>query len=171
MDLEIDLIRSLVKMMSDHDLRELELSEEGKSIRLLRGGHSGGEMSPHIMTTGATVMQPVQPMHAIQAMQPIPAVGGQVIAAQPAAAEIDTGIHVVVSPMVGTFYRAPSPDSDHFVEVGDSIQEDSTLAIIEAMKVMNEINAECSGEIVEILVANGEAVEYAQPLFRIRLAD
>jgi acetyl-CoA carboxylase biotin carboxyl carrier protein len=70
--------------------------------------------------------------------------------------------------MVGTFYRAPSPDSPNFVEEGAHVTEDSVLCIIEAMKVMNEIKAECQGELVKILVANGEAVEYGEPLFHVR---
>ena len=82
---------------------------------------------------------------------------------------LDADIKVITSPMVGTFYRAPSPDAAHFVEEDQEISEDKVLCIIEAMKVMNEIKAECSGDLVKILVANGEAVEYGEPLFHVRL--
>jgi acetyl-CoA carboxylase biotin carboxyl carrier protein len=92
------------------------------------------------------------------------------VAAASQTAEPGAGIKVIRSPMVGTFYRAPSPDSSNFVEEGAHITEDSVLCIIEAMKVMNEIKAECAGELVKILVANGEAVEYGEPLFHVRTA-
>jgi acetyl-CoA carboxylase biotin carboxyl carrier protein len=80
----------------------------------------------------------------------------------------EEGVEEIVSPMVGVFYRAPSPDADPFVEVGDTISEDQVLCIVEAMKVMNEIKSEISGEIVKILVENGKQVEYNQPLFLVK---
>ena len=82
----------------------------------------------------------------------------------------DTSIHKITSPMVGTFYTAPSPDSDAYVRVGDQIKEDTVLCIVEAMKLMNELEAEVSGEIVEIFVQNGQVVEYGQPLFLVKTA-
>jgi len=78
------------------------------------------------------------------------------------------GVKVITSPMVGTFYRAAGPDASPFVEEGAAVHDDTVLCIIEAMKVMNEIKAECSGEVVKILVANGEAVEYGEPLFHVK---
>ena len=97
-------------------------------------------------------------------------------AAQPAAApagpapalvESDDATEPLASPMVGTFYRAPSPDAEPFVSVGDPVGDDTTICVIEAMKVLNEIKAEMNGRIVEILVENGEPVEFGQPLFRV----
>lgn len=82
----------------------------------------------------------------------------------------DTSVHKITSPMVGTFYGAPSPDSDAYVKVGDQIKEDTVLCIVEAMKLMNELEAEVSGEIVEIFVENGQVVEYGQPLFLVKIA-
>ncbi|SIR52054.1 biotin carboxyl carrier protein [Peribacillus simplex] len=82
----------------------------------------------------------------------------------------DTSVHKITSPMVGTFYGAPSPDSDAYVKVGDQIKEDTVLCIVEAMKLMNELEAEVSGEIVEIFVKNGQLVEYGQPLFLVKTA-
>ena len=84
---------------------------------------------------------------------------------------LDPSIRVVKSPMVGTFYRAPSPDSANFVEEGDSVNADQVLCILEAMKVMNEIKTDHAGTVVKILVANGEAVEYGEPLFHVRVDD
>ncbi|MGB0333137.1 MAG: acetyl-CoA carboxylase biotin carboxyl carrier protein, partial [Planctomycetota bacterium] len=78
------------------------------------------------------------------------------------------GVEEITSPMIGTFYASPSPDADPFTAVGDRVGDESVVCIIEAMKVMNEIKAECSGEIVEILVENGEPVEYGQPLFLVK---
>lgn len=163
MELELDFIRSLVKMMSEHNLQELALENGDQKIHLLR--------------EGATSPAPVQAMLPAMMPQmgvPMPAAAAPaVVAGAEAAAPVGPGpdIQVVVSPMVGTFYRAPSPDSDPFAETGDTVDGDTTIAIIEAMKVMNEIKAEVSGEIVDILVVNGEAVEYGQPLFHIRKAD
>ncbi|MFB7641004.1 acetyl-CoA carboxylase biotin carboxyl carrier protein [Peribacillus butanolivorans] len=82
----------------------------------------------------------------------------------------DTSVHKITSPMVGTFYAAPSPDSNAYVRVGDQIKEDTVLCIVEAMKLMNELEAEVSGEIVEIFVENGQVVEYGQPLFLVKTA-
>lgn len=82
----------------------------------------------------------------------------------------DTSVHKITSPMVGTFYSAQSPDSDVYVRVGDQIKEDTVVCIVEAMKLMNELEAEVSGEIVEIFVENGQVVEYGQPLFLVKTA-
>lgn len=167
MDLELDFVRSLVKLMSEHNLQELNLEEGEQKIHLLRSNGSGdagvGSVSAVMPMTMPTMpAMPTMPMS-------MPAVPAAAPAAAPDAAPgLDPSIQVVKSPMVGTFYRAPTPDSDPFVDIGVNVNPDSTLAIIEAMKVMNEIAAEVSGEIVEILVANGEAVEYDQPLFHIR---
>ncbi|GMA55854.1 hypothetical protein GCM10025858_03570 [Alicyclobacillus sacchari] len=82
----------------------------------------------------------------------------------------DIDVHVITSPMVGTFYRAPSPESAPFVEVGAQVTSKTVVCIIEAMKLMNEIEAEVSGEVIEVLAENGQLVEYGQPLFKVRRA-
>ena len=140
--MQLDRIRELAELMHETDLFELELEEENTRIRLRRRGEATYLPQP--------VAAPAAP------------------AAAPAAAEAREDLRVVVSPMVGTFYRAPSPESDPYVQPGDRIEVGSVLCIIEAMKVMNEIRAEVAGEVAEILVANGEAVEYGQPIFHIR---
>ncbi len=148
-----DWLRAIAQIMSQHDLSEVSIEEAGRKVRIRRGG----------------VRLPLT-----AAMPQVAAAGGGVPAGAPAAAAADAeathddGIVEVQSPMVGTFYRAPAPEADPFVEVGDAVREDTVLCIIEAMKVMNEIKAEVAGTIEEILVANGEAVEFGQPLFRIR---
>ena len=99
---------------------------------------------------------------------PAPEVAASSVAPEPKEAVVDDGLHQVLSPMVGTFYRSPSPESDVFVSENANVKSGQTLCIIEAMKIMNEIPADVAGQVVEILVENGEPVEYNQPLFKIR---
>ena len=144
------MIEELTSLMDAKKLEELEIDVEGIKIHLRRGGR---------------VVEPQAFVVAPSAHQAAPlSVLGQ--DAAPAAAEAETG-HVVKSPMVGTFYRAPAPDADPFVEVGDEVTFDTVLCIIEAMKVMNELKAEVEGTLVGIRAENREAVEYGQPLFVI----
>jgi acetyl-CoA carboxylase biotin carboxyl carrier protein len=147
------LLSELIGLMNENDLAELEIEEEGTRVRLRK--------------TEAAPEQPVfvsAPQQSTEAPAPHP---GGAVASQPAQAG---NLQTVESPMVGTFYRASSPDADFFVETGDQVTEDTVVCIIEAMKVMNEIKAECEGTVKEILVSNGEPVEYGQPLFLIEPA-
>lgn len=158
-NLDVDTLKSLIKLMTDNGLHELELEEEGKRIHLRRG-----EERPHAVHAPVMAHAPA-PAFSMPAAASAPAAG-----AAPAAkgGDLPPGVKVIKSPMVGTFYRSPSPDAASFCEVGDKIQEDTVLCIIEAMKVMNEIKAEMKGEIVKVLAANGEAVEYGEPLFHVK---
>lgn len=154
---DLKTIRSLIKLMVDNDLSEIDIEGDGEKIKLKRGGNgpAGG---------------PVQYVAAPPAAgSPAPA------ASAPSAAsgddddtDIDDGTITIDSPMVGTFYTASNPDSEAFVAVGDAVKPDSVVCIVEAMKVFNEIKAEVSGKVVEILVENGQAVEFGQPLFKVR---
>jgi acetyl-CoA carboxylase biotin carboxyl carrier protein len=160
--LDMDTLKALVRLMADHGLHELEVQDDGKKIHLKRGEserHQAVSMIPSFAPPHAMPAAPAPAAHAPAAApaSPKPAGGPP------------HGIREVKSPMVGTFYRAPSPDAPPFVEVGDKVSEESVLCIIEAMKVMNEIKAECKGEIVKILVANGESVEYGQPLYQVKV--
>ncbi len=148
------LLKRIVEIMNQNDLAEIEIEEEGKRLRLRK-------------QEGAAVVAPVAPP---PAPAPAPAAAANPAAAEaaPAAAEVGEGLHTITAPMVGTFYRAPAPEADAYVEVGKRINPESVVCILEAMKVMNEIKSECSGEIVKILVQNGEAVEYDQPLFLVK---
>lgn len=139
-------------MMKRADLTEFEIEEEGLKLRICR---KNGD--PVIATGIAPVYQ----------AQPVAAAPAPTTAEAPKEAEKPQG-PVIKSPMVGTFYAAPSPDSPSFVKVGDSVGPDTTVCIIEAMKVMNEIKAETSGTIAEILVQNGDTVEFGKPLFRLK---
>jgi len=137
--------------MDEGSLTEIEYETEASRIRLSR-------------QNGGTVVAPMDTPAAV----PVPVAAPSAVAPAAAAATVDDGLEIFSAPMVGTFYRLPSPEADPYVSVGDSITPESVLCILEAMKVMNEIKAECSGEIVEILVKDGEAVEFGQAIFKIR---
>ena len=158
--MDLKLIRNLVRIMERGEVDELEIEDDKAGLRVhLRRGPSGSYAQPSVMMMpGATAPGP--------APGPAPSGSGEGTSTEaPARA---AGMEEVTSPMIGTFYASPSPDTDPFTAVGDRIGDESVVCIIEAMKVMNEIKAECSGEIVEILVENGEPVEYGQPLFLVK---
>jgi acetyl-CoA carboxylase biotin carboxyl carrier protein len=151
--MDIKEIRQLVKLMVDNDLGELDIADGDKKVSLRR--NAGG--AP--VVTAAPVLQAPQ-----VAAAPAP----QAAQAPAEPAKPAENLLEVKSPMVGTFYSAPSPDSDPYVTAGANVADDSVVCIIEAMKVMNEIKAECSGTIVEVCVKNAQPVEYGQVLFRVR---
>jgi len=144
--------------MSEAELSELEIDDarSGLRLRLRRGGEPGSLVQ--------YLPAPAAPAAGAPSSSPAPASAPAAAAAPTRSAE---GVPFT-SPMVGTFYRSPSPDAESFVEAGSKISEETTLCIIEAMKVMNEIKAEMRGTVVEVLVQNGEPVEFGQPLFLIR---
>lgn len=152
--MDIKLIKQVVDLMNRSELSEFEFEEEGFKLRLSR---KNGEAAPQIIHTSAPAPQAA----------PAPQQAAPVEAAAPAE---EAGILVIKSPMVGTFYRAASPESPAFTDVGKKVGADSIVCIIEAMKVMNEIHAELSGTITEVLVENGDSVEYGQPLFKVKSA-
>jgi len=159
--MELSDIRKLIRLMEKAELTELEIddSNQGLRVHLKRGGAGDANSSPvvHLVSPGGGVQAPNAGPAAHAAP---PAAGGEVVLAP--------GTEYFTSPMVGTFYRAASPDSDSYVEVGARVNDESVLCIIEAMKVMNEIRAELKGEVLEILLENGEPVEFGQPLFLIK---
>ncbi|MCD7906152.1 MAG: acetyl-CoA carboxylase biotin carboxyl carrier protein [Clostridium sp.] len=165
--MNIDEIMTLVKAVSDYNLTSFELEEGNVKISLKRE-----KEMPQIVTVGAPAMDAAsaavsaQMMGAAMAAQAAPAAAG--VVAEPAA---DAGISsdkVVTSLLVGTFYNASSPDAEAFVREGDTVKKGQVLGIIEAMKLMNEIESEFDGVVEAVLVKNEEVVEYGQPLFRIR---
>jgi len=151
MAVELDELRALLKVLSDADVAEFEHESEGVRIFVKRG----------------TVIAPSQVTAPTSQAHVPPARGSQVQLAAPA---VDENCIDVTSPFVGTFYRGPSPDTPSFVEVGAVVRAGQTLCIIEAMKLMNEIEAELAGTIVEIYAQNGKAVEFGQKLFRMKKA-
>jgi acetyl-CoA carboxylase biotin carboxyl carrier protein len=146
--------KELIEMLKDADFDEIEIKDGLREIRLTKraAGFANAPMS---------VMS--QPMPAMQAAAP--ALSPEETSAEK---KLPDDVTEFKSPMVGTFYRAPSPEAQAYVTEGERVTPDATLCIIEAMKVMNEIKAESSGEVVDILVENGEAVEFGQPLFLIK---
>lgn len=154
---DVRRIRRLIELMDEFDLKEVDLKQADQRIRLRRGADPTAVVAASAATPPPHAQPPVAPASA----QPAP-----VVAAKPEEAQGD----VIRSPMVGTFYSAANPESPPFVKVGDHVGADTTVCIIEAMKVFNEIPAECSGKIVAVLAENGDAVEFGQPLFRIESA-
>ncbi len=154
---DVELIKKLVDMMSSNDLVEIKLSDETTKIHLRRP-------EPKQLEQVITHMPAMtSPMPAVATASSSPA------AAQTPSPACDEGVVAIESPIVGTFYTAPSPDAFPFVKIGDTVSEDSVVCIIEAMKVMNEIKAETSGTITEMCVSNGQAVEFGQPLFKVKV--
>jgi len=150
-------VRQLVQLMIDNDLHEVEVREGEKRIHLKRGGKL---QAPAV---------PLEPVPAGESAQP-GAPEDRYTPAQQAGPGAETGLIDITSPMVGTFYTTASPDADAFVAVGDAVGTDDVICIIEAMKVMNEIRAECAGVIIEICVKNAQPVEYGQTLFKVKTA-
>ena len=146
---DVKRIRRLVELMNEHELAEIDLRQSDQRIRLRKGGEP-------VVTLG-----PARPAPSGEASTASSAAGDQ------AAAKADADLIVVKSPMIGTFFVAAGPDTPPFVKVGDHVGPTSTVCIIEAMKVFNEIPAEVSGLVVAVLVENGEPVEFGQPLFKI----
>jgi acetyl-CoA carboxylase biotin carboxyl carrier protein len=152
--MDLRKLKTLIDLVAESDIAELEVTEGESKVRIVK--------SSTMPQNQVVMMQPASaPMH----HQSSPAAAPSAIAAAPAAPELQG--HIVKSPMVGTFYRASSPGSPAFVEVGSSVKEGDTLCIIEAMKLLNEIDADASGVIKQILVENGQPVEFGQPLFVI----
>jgi len=147
LNLDLDTVRALAEMLAEHDITEFEHEADGVRVKLVRGARP---------IVGAMVAASAAPLAATA-----PATSS----AEPPADSVD-----VTSPFVGTFYRSPSPDAPSFVEVGSVVRPGQTLCIVEAMKLMNEIEAECSGTIVEVFAQNGKAVEFGQKLFRVKKA-
>ena len=148
---DIDRIRKLIELMKEHELGEIDLRQDDQRIRLCGAGHG-----QPIVTSGF-MSQPPAPAP-VQAAPPAPA---------PSADADGPHITYIKSPMVGTFYTRANPNAKNFVDVGSSVQNDTVICIIEAMKVFNEIPAEVRGKIVQVLVKNEEAVDFGKPLFKI----
>jgi len=155
--MDIRKVKKLIELLEESNIDEIEIKEGEESVRISRNS------AQPMMALPQGYMQPPMPMPAPAAA---PAAAPAPVAETPAAAPTTSG-HAVLSPMVGTFYRSPSPTSASFVEVGKTVQVGDVLCIVEAMKMMNQIEADKSGVVEAILVENGEAVEFDQPLVTI----
>ncbi|MWC28364.1 acetyl-CoA carboxylase biotin carboxyl carrier protein [Paenibacillus sp. MMS18-CY102] len=162
---KLNEIKELIKLVDQTSVQEVEIENEGARLLIRKPGKT------EIVNVQTSAAQ-VAPVYAAAPVA-APVAAAQVPAAAPAQAEataasaIDS-LHKIVSPMVGTFYSAPSPDAANFVQKGARVSDKTVVCILEAMKLMNEIEAEVRGEIVEVLVENGQLVEFGQPLFLVK---
>lgn len=150
--MELKDIKAIIDLMKKNSITEFELEEKDSKLRLKRG-LNGGTHPAQSDESAPLIPAPVA----------LPAPTAVVVAAPVATGEID-----IKSPMIGTLYRAPSPEASSYIEVGSEVNSDSVVCIIEAMKVMNEIKAEVKGIVTQVLIENGKPVEFGQPLFKVR---
>ncbi len=143
--------------MKRSGLTEFEIEEKGLRLRICRSPNGNGNLA--VVQAAPTYPGTVPP---IPSLQPDPSSESKTEEVE------EENFHLIKSPMVGTFYRSPSPENPPFINEGDMVEHETTVCILEAMKVMNEIPADVSGEIVQILIQNGESVEYGQPLFKVK---
>ncbi|TWO68842.1 acetyl-CoA carboxylase biotin carboxyl carrier protein [Caenimonas sedimenti] len=151
--MDLRKLKTLIDLVSESNVSELEITEAEGKVRIVKGG------GPVVHAAQAPMAQATQ-----AALAPAP-VGSAPAASAPVAAPAAPSGHIVKSPMVGTFYRASAPGAKAFVEIGSQVKEGDTICIIEAMKILNEIETDKGGTITQILCENGQAVEYGQPLF------
>jgi acetyl-CoA carboxylase biotin carboxyl carrier protein len=158
--MDLDLIKKLVKIVDTSGITDLEIEENGLKVKIAKKIRSA-----QVVTQAQIPVTPSLPV--MQNSGPVVKEAGE----QKGVVEVSvTNLHEIRSPIVGTFYRAPAPDADSYVQVGTIVSPGTVLCIVEAMKLMNEIESDVSGKIVKILVENGKPVEYNQPLFLIELA-
>jgi acetyl-CoA carboxylase biotin carboxyl carrier protein len=150
--MDLRKLKTLIDLVSESNISELEITEADGKVRIVKSEPAGAVMAPaaQMVQMPAPVAAPLAPAAAPVAAAPV--------------APVETG-HVVKSPMVGTFYRSSSPGGKAFVEVGSAVKEGEPICIIEAMKIMNEIESDTTGTVTKILCENGQAVEFGQPLF------
>ena len=159
--MDLNEIKEIIEIMKSSGLTEFEIEEKGLRLRICRNTNGNGNGSLAVVQAAPTYPGAVP---AILSPQSDPASQSS----EPEAGEEEEDFHLIKSPMVGTFYRSPSPESPPFINEGDTVDRETTVCILEAMKVMNEIPADVSGEIVQIYLQNGAAVEYGQPLFKVK---
>ncbi len=150
--MEIKDLRALYRFMKNTDIEELELEDEKGRVRIKR-------------RPAAIQLEPQQRPVGVEKAP------SEVIPPERVPTEEKTNIKVITSPMVGTFYRAPAPDADPFVDVGATVRPGQVVCIIEAMKIMNEVESEHTGKVVSVLVENGQPVEYGEPLFEVEISS
>jgi acetyl-CoA carboxylase biotin carboxyl carrier protein len=162
--LDLDELKELLHILDEREIIEFELEEEGKKLRIRKAAanHTAPAVFAAPLVSALPTLAPPVPSVPVPAAAPAPAAAA---APEPAA---DAGTLVVKSPIVGTFYRSPDPNSPSFVDVGDRVKPGQVMCIVEAMKLMNEIEAEVAGEVVKVHPQNGQPVQYGDPLFTIR---
>jgi acetyl-CoA carboxylase biotin carboxyl carrier protein len=159
---KIQEVRELIKLIDSSNIDEFEYKKDGTTIKMKKRGNE-------VVTVQAPVTkQVVQPAASVEVETAVAAAQVEVLKQEEKKVVQDENLHKITSPMVGTFYSSSSPDTPQYVSVGDRVSKDSIVCIVEAMKLFNEIDADVEGEIVEILVNNGQLVEYGQPLFLVK---
>jgi acetyl-CoA carboxylase biotin carboxyl carrier protein len=158
---DLDELQKLLQILEEKQITEFELEEQGVKLRI-RKGSANHAPAPSVVSSPA-----LSAALAAAAAAPVPAAAAAAPAPAPAAVE-EPGLVLVKSPIVGTFYRSPDPNSPSFVEVGARVKPGQVLCIVEAMKLMNEIEAEMGGEVVKVHPQNGQPIQYGDPLFTIR---
>lgn len=164
---KIQEIREIIKLVDSSSIDEFVYEADGAKVKLKKNGVVVTEtVAPKKEVVAPVVQQSAPAAAPVAPATPAPAKAEEA----PAAASVknDPSLHKIVSPMVGTFYQSPNPDSPAYVKVGDKVGNETIVCIVEAMKLFNEIEAEVQGEIVEVLVKDGELVEYGQPLFLVK---
>jgi acetyl-CoA carboxylase biotin carboxyl carrier protein len=162
--MDINQLKQILELVRDHELAEFEYEHDGLRLRVRKDGVA----APVIVSSPAPLLPAVAVAPAASAAASAAAVAVPAQAAEPAAGEAEVDLAVVKSPIVGTFYRSPEPGASSFVEIGSAVKKGQVLCIIEAMKLMNEIDSEYDGEIANIYVENGQPVQYGERLFAIR---
>ncbi|OLD18818.1 MAG: acetyl-CoA carboxylase, biotin carboxyl carrier protein [Acidobacteria bacterium 13_1_40CM_3_65_5] len=166
--MDLEQLKQLLDLVREHELAEFEIEHEGLRVKIRKDANGASLVAVPASPPVATAVAP--------AAAPPPAAAGSTAASAtplapadaPADADVEIELAVVKSPIVGTFYRSPEPGADSFVEIGTTVKKGQVLCIIEAMKLMNEIDSEYDGEVVNIYVENGQPVQYAERLFAIR---
>ncbi|PGY52888.1 acetyl-CoA carboxylase biotin carboxyl carrier protein [Priestia megaterium] len=162
--LKIQEIREIIKLVDQSSIEEFTYEHEGSKIKMKKKDAIVSKQAQQVVVSAPEQVAAPAP----QAPAPAPAAQSAQPKEEQAAPAVDESLHKITSPMVGTFYASSSPESDVYVTPGDKVQKDSVVCIVEAMKLFNEIEAEVKGEIVDVLVENGQLVEYGQPLFLVK---
>lgn len=157
-------LKELIEFLIEKDISEFEMERGDVKVRIKRGV----DPQPVSVITPMAAVPAMPPMAAAAPVVPVPATSAPAAETAAPTAEAEEELHLVKSPIVGTFYESPAPGAPPFIKPGDNVQAGQVLCIIEAMKLMNEIESDMTGEIVKMLAANGKPVEYGQPLFSIR---
>jgi acetyl-CoA carboxylase biotin carboxyl carrier protein len=158
--MDLDQIRSILDLVREHDLSEFEIEHEGLRLKIRKDGNGA-----HVVAQGAAAVRAADVLTVAVESPPLTSAAAPPI---PDAGDAEIELAVVKSPIVGTFYRSSEPGSPSFVEIGAAVKKGDVLCIIEAMKLMNEIDSEYDGEVVNIYVENGQPVQYGERLFAIR---
>jgi acetyl-CoA carboxylase biotin carboxyl carrier protein len=154
--MDLNLIKKLIKLLETSDVTDLEIEENGTRIKLAKKVRMMQALSiPQVQVANSANLQTAVSLSKTEDKKVV---------------DEHAGLHEIKSPIVGTFYRAPAPDADAYIQVGDTISPGTVLCIVEAMKLMNEIESDVSGKVIKILVENGKPVEYNQPLFLIQMS-